>query len=250
MKIMLLCGGDINSQIVYSYLKQNYDLAGVVQDIKVERKKIFKRRIKSIGLFKTLSQLFFIKLIIPILKLESKKRIEEILSSIKLKKINPLEIPYKLSSVNSSRTVGFINEVSPDVIVVNGTRIISKKILDLIDCPIINIHVGITPKYRGVHGGYWALSNEDIENCGVTVHLVDSGIDTGGILCQKRIEIQGNDNFITYPILQTIKGLECLDSVLKNNKYEVLKTYKISSKLYYHPTIFTYLKKRITKGIK
>jgi methionyl-tRNA formyltransferase len=40
-----------------------------------------------------------------------------------------------------------------------------------INSKFVNIHVGITPKYRGVHGTYWALVNNDVENSGVTVHL-------------------------------------------------------------------------------
>ena len=42
------------------------------------------------------------------------------------------------------------------------------------------MHAGITPQYRGVHGGYWAVVNNDPEHCGVTIHFVDKGIDTGG----------------------------------------------------------------------
>jgi folate-dependent phosphoribosylglycinamide formyltransferase PurN len=53
-----------------------------------------------------------------------------------------------------------------------------------INSKFVNIHVGITPKYRGVHGTYWALVNNDVENSGVTVHFVDEGIDTGNIINQ------------------------------------------------------------------
>ena len=46
-------------------------------------------------------------------------------------------------------------------------------------CPVINMHAGITLRYRGVHGGYWALAEQHPEWVGTTVHLVDPGIDTG-----------------------------------------------------------------------
>src|SRR5438093_9923670 len=48
-------------------------------------------------------------------------------------------------------------------VVVNGTRIISEAVLTASDAVFINMHAGITPKYRGVHGGYWALYNGDGE---------------------------------------------------------------------------------------
>jgi methionyl-tRNA formyltransferase len=250
MKIVLLCGGDINSQIVYSFLKENFQLIGVLEDIPVNKKKIIRRRIKNLGFFTTFSQLLFIKLITPLLKLESKKRVKEILSAVKVEKVSSTELPFISCSVNDISSVDFIKQLSPDIIIVNGTRIISKKNLNLINCPLINIHVGITPKYRGVHGGYWAINNNDIKNCGVTVHLVDAGIDTGGILCQKNIKVKPTDNFITYPLLQTIKGIECLKEVLEKNKLNETKKEASETKLYYHPTIISYLKNRVLKKIK
>ncbi|TXD56686.1 formyl transferase [Polaribacter sp. IC066] len=250
MKIVLLCGRDINSQIVYSFLKKNSQLIGVVEDIPINKKKILRRRIKNLGFITTFSQLLFIKLITPLLKLESKKRVKEILSEIEIEKVGSAELPFISCSVNDTSSVDFINQLSPDIIVVNGTRIISKKNINLINYPLINIHVGITPKYRGVHGGYWALNNNDIKNCGVTVHLIDPGIDTGGILCQKSIKVKSTDNFITYPILQTIKGLECLKEVLEKNSLNVTQKEGSVSKLYYHPTIINYLKNRILNKIK
>src|SRR5690606_24425483 len=87
-------------------------------------------------------------------------------------------------SVNATQCIDLVQKIEPDIVVVNGTRIISKKVLDAVPVSFINTHVGITPKYRGVHGAYWALACGDTDNCGVTVHLVDKGIDTGGILKQ------------------------------------------------------------------
>jgi methionyl-tRNA formyltransferase len=62
--------------------------------------------------------------------------------------------------------------------------------------------VGITPEYRGVYGAYWALLNNDVENCGVTIHKVDKGIDTGALIKQAVIQIGNRDNFKTYPVHQ------------------------------------------------
>ncbi len=56
--------------------------------------------------------------------------------------------------------------------------------LAAIDAPFINYHAGINPKYRGQHPGYWALASDDAENAGVTIHLVDEGVDTGSVLYQ------------------------------------------------------------------
>ena len=74
----------------------------------------------------------------------------------------------------------------------------------------INMHAGITPRYRGVHGGYWALAEQHPEWVGTTVHLVDPGIDTGGILAQATFEVTGEDTIATYPDLHLVHGLPLL----------------------------------------
>lgn len=142
--------------------------------------------------------------------------------------------------------------MNPDVVIVNGTRIIAGKILNCVDSVFVNTHAGITPKYRGVHGAYWALANDDYENCGVTVHLVDTGIDTGGILRQKNIEIKGSDNFTTYTLLQIAEGIdlmrESLSDILTNNIS--LLNVRGRSELWSHPTIWGYLFLRLARGVK
>ena len=71
MKIVLFCGKGDSNNIVYSYLKNKYDIVGVVIDGPTNKRNFVKRRIKKLGWFKVISQLLFQKGIIPFLKLES-----------------------------------------------------------------------------------------------------------------------------------------------------------------------------------
>ena len=103
-----------------------------------------------------------------------------------------------------------------------------QKVLSCIDAPFINTHLGITLKYRGVHGGYWALANGDPDNYGVTVHLIDVGIDTGGVLYQKFIKVLKNDNFNTYPIHQIAHAIPLMKDTLNDIKENQLNTEKAS----------------------
>ncbi len=253
MKIVLFCGKKISSDIVFTHLKQNHNLIGVVTELPFSRKKLVKNRIKKLGFFIVFLQLLFVKSLLPLIKLKSKRRFEEIKKSFIIEKLKYFDNKLQVSSINNLEVLEYVNKINPDVIVVNGTRIINKKILNGIDVPVINLHVGITPKYRGVHGGYWALVNKDIENCGVTVHYVDTGIDTGSVICQRKIETTKKDSFVTYPLLQLKNGLKCLDIALnkiKDNDYSVMDSSINESKLYYHPTIIQYLYYWVFKGVK
>ena len=183
----------------------------------------------------------------------SKNRIDEILSKADMDMQIPKEIEMKrASSVNSSECREILRDISPDVVVLNGTRIVSAKTLSCIDAPFINIHAGITPKYRGVHGGYWALVDRDYENCGVTIHLVDEGIDTGDIIYQGEIYPTKDDNFCTYPYLQFIEGIKLLKIAIDDLFADRLETHNrdLPSKLWYHPTIVEYIKNYIKTGVK
>ncbi len=146
-------------------------------------------------------------------------------------------------SVNSESAIALLRELAPRVVVVNGTRILSRRVLESIDAVFLNMHVGITPKYRGVHGGYWALANGDRENAGVTVHLVSPGIDTGAIVYQDRIAATPRDNFTTYPLLQIAAGIPLMKRAIADALAGRLRTQPttLPSRLYYLPTLRQYL---------
>ena len=86
----------------------------------------------------------------------------------------------------------------------------------------------------------------------MTVHLVDKGIDTGNILDQKTIITDEEDNYLTYPLIQLGEGLILLIKqipLLLNNKTKI-KLDKNNGKLWYHPTIITYIINRVKYNVK
>lgn len=251
MKIVMLVGRGISSRIVYNGLVKNNKIDLVIEETSVSTKVFLKRRLKKLGFLKVVGQILFM-IHNKFLFLLSRKRISEIkkLYGLSDKKYSKENFK-KVVSVNSNETIKILEEISPDLIIVNGTRIIANKVLKNIKSTFINTHVGITPKYRGVHGAYWSLVNNDIDNCGVTVHLVDAGIDTGGVLYQDIIEVTKKDNFNTYPYLQIAKAIPLLEQTIEdfiNNELNE-EPKKLESNLYTHPTLYQYLINRI-KGVK
>ncbi len=53
---------------------------------------------------------------------------------------------------------------------------------------IFNIHFSLLPKYKGMYTSIWPVLYNDRAS-GVTLHRIDSGIDTGEIIAQKRFPI-------------------------------------------------------------
>lgn len=215
-RIVLLAGKKDTTPIVYNFLKRHFSVVKVVIEEPGSRRVFLKRRIKRLGLFTVAGQILFRLLIVNALCRTSKKRVAEIVRRYDLSDtpIPSQEVCF-VPSVNSDECFKLLQGLNPDIVVVCGTGIISKKILPGIGAPLINIHAGITPRYRGCHGAYWALVNRDVEHCGVTVHLVDAGIDTGAVLAQEKISVTRKDNFPTYPYLQLAVGLDLLKEVIQ-----------------------------------
>lgn len=253
-KIIFLASPCDFTNMIFHQISDHFTIHSVIMEQPVSKKAFVKRRIKKLGYFQVFGQLLFQLGIVPILRIFSRARIEEILTETQNSRE---EIPeskiIKVNSINSKKTRQLLGELAPDLILVNGTRIIGEKTLASTDAPFVNLHVGITPLYRGVHGGYWALAEGNSLNCGVTIHLIDKGIDTGGILAQSRISPTSMDNFATYPYLQVAEGITLLKNFINTftpNRFKTLSPPNGTSKLWYHPTIWTYIRGFILKGVK
>jgi folate-dependent phosphoribosylglycinamide formyltransferase PurN len=247
-KLVILAGKGISTNVLYNSLKDDYYIEKIILEEPVPRKEFIKKRIKKLGLWNVIGQVLFQFLIVKYLNLISAKRKKDILQNYHLNDAPlPSEKIINLKSVNDNQCLLLLQKIKPELVIVNGTRIISKEILNSISVKFINIHAGITPKYRNVHGAYWALVNNDAENCGVTVHLVDPGIDTGNIIYQQGITITNKDNFVTYPFLQLAEGIIFLKKALHDIFSEnlIIKEGAAESKIWHHPTLWEYLYNRV-----
>lgn len=252
-KIVLLAQKGFSTNVVFNALENKFGVHTIVLEGKENMKHFLGRRVKKLGMMKVVEQIIFRLLVMRILNFLSRKRVDEILNNSTMcdKSINENKLK-KVASVNSQEVIDLLKDTNPDLVVINGTRIISKDVLNCVNCKFLNIHAGIIPKYRGVHGAYWALVNKDKDNCGVSVYLVNGGIDTGEILYQEPIEITCRDNFATYPVLQLAKGIELLDRAINDvfNNRLVIRKGPNESKLWYHPTVSEYVSNFIFKKVK
>lgn len=250
----MLVGKDPVSSIMYHALTQSFAIDGVIREAKPALPTFLKRRIKKLGIGTVLGQVVFQTLVFPVVAHRSRRRVRQIILSHHL---DTSEIPARcsidVSSVNSDHAIAELQRLSPRVVVVNGTRIIQERVLQSVDAIFLNTHAGITPMYRGVHGGYWALASRDPGNCGVTIHKVDKGIDTGGIVAQATIIPTPDDTFVTYPFLQTASAIPLLENAVRDalaGDISVLPPRSAGSQLWTHPTAWQYLKNRIELGVR
>jgi methionyl-tRNA formyltransferase len=250
--IVLLGGGSVSTRIVYHALAREFPISRVIVEGRMPRARFLRNRTKRLGVARTLGQVVFRAGVVPTLRFTSRARVAEIMAEQALDD-SPIPGVTSVESANAEETIALLREAAPKVVVVNGTRILSREVLGCVDARFVNTHVGITPLYRGVHGGYWALVGADREACGVTVHLVDAGIDTGSILAQTLIHPTERDNFVTYPYLQLAAAIPLLRQAvagLLEGTATVLPPPRGTSRLYSHPTVGEYLYYRLARGVK
>jgi methionyl-tRNA formyltransferase len=128
----------------------------------------------------------------------------------------PISQPDKIKTNEEFRAQ--LNAVKPDAIVVVGYgRIIPSWMLDLPPLGNLNLHASLLPKYRGAAPIQWAIARGESVT-GVTTMRIDSGLDTGDILLQKKIPIALGDTAETLApgmaaigadlMVETLRGLQ------------------------------------------
>lgn len=90
----------------------------------------------------------------------------------------------------------------------NYRYIIKEGVLDLLEDRAINLHISLLPWNRGADPNVWSFLEDTPK--GVTIHLIDAGIDTGDILLQREVKICEEEESLSssYAILhKTIQEL-------------------------------------------
>lgn len=93
-------------------------------------------------------------------------------------------------SINSKKNLEVLKAEKPDLMIsIGGNQIFKRPMLDIATHGCINLHTALLPKYRGLMPSFWVLKNNE-KYTGVSVFLVDEGIDSGPIIVQKKVEIK------------------------------------------------------------
>ena len=63
---------------------------------------------------------------------------------------------------------------------------------------VIGGHPGLTQFYRGAYSAFWAIYNREEEKIGYSIFHIDSGVDTGDLIFQKKINISESDSYMSF----------------------------------------------------
>ncbi|MAQ43380.1 MAG: methionyl-tRNA formyltransferase [Candidatus Marinimicrobia bacterium] len=130
----------------------------------------------------------------------------------------------EVEDLNNHNFENTIKELNPDLIIVIAYRILPEKIFSIPTFGTMNLHASLLPKYRGAAPIQRAILNNEIET-GISTFLIDSNVDTGNIIKQKKIEISESDNYGDIYSKLSKKGPQLIEESINHiiNKKPLIK---------------------------
>ncbi len=111
----------------------------------------------------------------------------------KKNKIQTYITNFKNKKISEKKIIKYLKNSSIDLICLAGfMKILSKNFIKNFNNPILNIHPSLLPKYKGLNTHERVLKNKD-KYSGATVHLVNSKLDSGTIIMQKKVNVLNKD---------------------------------------------------------
>ena len=106
----------------------------------------------------------------------------------KIYKINKKVFDFK-NTLSEKKIIFELNKNKINLICLAGfMKILSKNFIKNFKGKILNIHPSLLPKYKGLNTHEKAIKNKD-KYSGCTVHFVNSSLDSGKIINQKKVKI-------------------------------------------------------------
>ena len=116
------------------------------------------------------------------------------LNYAKINNIKNIVVIYKNKLKAEKKLLGTLVKYKIQLICLAGfMKILSKKFILKFKGKILNIHPSLLPNYKGLNTHRRVIENKE-KFTGCTVHLVNSRLDSGKIIFQKKIEILRKDN--------------------------------------------------------
>lgn len=177
--VLVMCVDSLRHKFVANFLTENLNVVGIVCEVK-----------KSNIIGKTESETDIISRHFQ----ERDEKEREYFSGnedFKLSKDKIFFIEYRRA--NDEKVFTWIKSRKPEYIILFGSSVIKSPVLNFYKDKVINMHLGLSPYYRGAGTNFWPLVLKEPECIGATIHIATERIDAGPILAQARPQPYKND---------------------------------------------------------
>lgn len=103
-------------------------------------------------------------------------------------------VPVLTKEASLPAVADIVRRYKPEAVFVFGASILKESIMSLFPLnKTVNMHLGLSPYYRGSGTNFWPFVNNELQYVGATLLHLDPGIDKGDIIAHIRPEIEAND---------------------------------------------------------
>jgi methionyl-tRNA formyltransferase len=175
-------GSQVQAVVIASQLKGE----SFFEQLKVAKKLIDKSS-KEFFWYKIIESKLY-NLLLAVHKIRRSKRYKSGKTSGIREQADKLGIPIiDCSDLSDEEFLLKIKKREPDYVLCIVAQILRKKVFEILGNKLINAHGSYLPEYRGAAQYFWYLFNGD-KQYGITVHFMNSGLDTGEIIFQRRFD--------------------------------------------------------------
>jgi methionyl-tRNA formyltransferase len=149
--------------------------------------------------------------------------------------------------LNDQITLDTLEQIHPNIVVYTGGGLIRESVLKKSGDGVLNCHPAILPYYRGNDVVQWTLLEGHRNDIGITIHFMDTGVDTGDILRIKKIDVKSSDTINDiYARIKSIKCSEMVDVCIDWLEGRIERHTQINSKSHQYFCIHRNLEKLIS----
>lgn len=131
---------------------------------------------------------------------------------------NVRTLSIKSGDLNKLNRSQLSEALGSDVYVVFGASYIKGWLIDfLVKHRALNIHMGLSPYYRGSSCNFWALYDDNPGYVGATIHLLSKGLDSGDILFHCVPNFHADDTPFDFTMRSVLEAQQSLVSSIESN---------------------------------
>lgn len=171
MRIVTIVGNHRRHLYYVNRILQDFDIAGCLI---LERESMMPKPPSSMG---AIDKKNFLKHFKDREQLEKKYFGEQELPNCRTIMVNE-------NTLSSAKSVNFIRSIKPNVVLIFGTTLIRDPLYSVLPRQTINLHLGLSPRYRGSATLFWPFYFLEPTYAGATFHYIISEPDAGDIIHQ------------------------------------------------------------------
>lgn len=199
VRVVVLCCAGERQDYLAMRASEEFTLVGIVRVVPTNPHGDWRQRFGKYFSPAVLVEYLLARVLLPREERRGRVLEKQLFWSVGRPPAAPAQVPcLRVQDINGAEAIDFVGRSAADIVLVNGTNLIRKPMLQLRDgmtWGFLNLHTGLSPYSRGGNCNLFMLLEGKPEHVGITVHHIDLGIDRGDIVLSDQTPMLPTDNW-------------------------------------------------------